>query len=459
MSKKLPIQKNDYLENAYIEDLTHEGNGVTKIEGYPLFVPNTLPGENANIKVVKTGKNFGFGKLIELNEESKERQDPPCPIYHECGGCQIQHMTYEGQLRTKEKHVREVMKRIGKLEDVTVHPTMGMERPWHYRNKAQVPVGEKDGRFVAGFYQKRSHEIIDMDNCPIQYEKNDEVIQHVKAICQRFGIQPYDETNHTGTLRHIMTRTAYETNEVMVVLVTRTPKLPHKERIVEELVKGIDGLKSIVQNVNSQKTNVIMGDQTEVLWGEEVIYDFIGDIKFAISARSFYQVNPEQTRVLYEKALEYAEIGPDHTVIDAYCGIGTISLFLAQKAKKVYGVEIVPQAIEDAKNNARLNGMENVEFEVGAAEVVIPKWYEEGIRADVLVVDPPRKGCDEALLNTILAMKPEKVVYVSCNPSTLARDLRILEDGGYKTLEVQPVDMFPQTMHVEAVARIELRTE
>lgn len=456
MSKKAPVQKNDYIDEAVFEDLTHDGNGVTKVDGYPLFVPNALPGEEGKVKVVKTSKGYGFGRLTERTKESPFRQEPPCPIYKECGGCQIQHMTYEGQLQAKEKNVRDVMQRIGKLGDIHVHPVLGMEEPWRYRNKAQVPVGEKDGRFVAGFYQKRSHEIIDMDKCIIQYEKNDEVIQHVKDICEKLEVRPYDEKNHKGTLRHIMTRTAYTTGEVMVVLVTRTPELPHKNAIIEALVENIEGLKSIVHNVNPKKTNVIMGDSTRVLWGEEVIHDYIGDVKFAISARSFYQVNPEQTKVLYEKALEYADIQGEETVIDAYCGIGTISLFLAQKAKKVYGVEIVPQAIEDAKKNAELNDMTNVEFEAGPAEVVIPTWYKDGIRADVLVVDPPRKGCDEALLNTILAMKPKRVVYVSCNPATLARDLRILEDGGYKTTEVQPVDMFPQTMHCEAVAKIEL---
>jgi 23S rRNA (uracil1939-C5)-methyltransferase len=456
MSKKTPVQKNDYIDDAYFEDLTHDGNGVTKVDGYPLFVPDALPGEEGRVKVVKPGKGYGFGRMVERTKESHHRQEPPCPIYRECGGCQIQHMTYEGQLLAKEKNVRDVMQRIGKLQAVTIHEVLGMEEPWRYRNKAQVPVGEKDGRFVAGFYQKRSHEIIDMDKCIIQYEKNDEVIQHVKNICEKQGIRPYDEKKHKGTLRHIMTRTAYTTGEVMVVLVTRTLELPHKKEIIDELVANIEGLKSIVHNVNGKKTNVIMGDTTHVLWGEEVIHDRIGDVKFAISARSFYQVNPEQTKVLYEKALEYADLKGEETVIDAYCGIGTISLFLARKAKKVYGVEIVPQAIADAKQNAALNHMTNVEFKTGPAEVVIPDWYEDGISADVLVVDPPRKGCDEALLNTILSMKPKRVVYVSCNPATLARDLRILEDGGYKTKEIQPVDMFPQTMHCEAVAKIEL---
>ncbi|TYS17009.1 23S rRNA (uracil(1939)-C(5))-methyltransferase RlmD [Rossellomorea vietnamensis] len=456
MSKRAPVNKNDYIEDAYFEDLTHDGNGVTKVDGYPLFVPNALPGERGKVKVVKASKNYGFGKLVELHEESQYRQEPPCPIYHQCGGCQVQHISYEGQLKAKEKHVRDVMARIGKLPEVPVHPTLGMEDPWRYRNKAAVPVGEREGGLVAGFYQQRSHEIIDMDRCIIQHEKNDEIVQKVKEICQKYGIRPYNEEKHRGTLRHIMSRYGYQTGEVMVVLVTRTADLPNKDRIVEEIVGSIEGVKSVIQNVNSKKTNVIMGDQTNVLWGEEVIYDYIGDVKFAISARSFYQVNPDQTKVLYEKALEYADLSGDENVIDAYCGIGTISLFLAQKAKKVYGVEIVPQAIEDAKKNAELNGFTNTEFEAGPAEVVIPRWYEEGIKADVLVVDPPRKGCDEALLNTILEMKPRKVVYVSCNPATLARDLRVLEDGGYKTLEVQPVDMFPQTMHVECVAVIEL---
>ncbi|NQD67205.1 23S rRNA (uracil(1939)-C(5))-methyltransferase RlmD [Bacillus haikouensis] len=456
MSKKAPVQKNDYIDEAYFEDLTHDGNGVTKVDGYPLFVPNALPGEEGRVKVVKPSKGYGFGRLVERKKESPHRQEPPCPIYNECGGCQIQHMTYDGQLQAKEKNVRDVMQRIGKLHDVTIHEVLGMEEPWRYRNKAQVPVGEKDGRFVAGFYQKRSHEIIDMDKCIIQYEKNDEVIQHVKNTCEKLGIRPYDEKKHKGTLRHIMTRTAYTTGEVMVVLVTRTQELPHKQEIIKELVANIEGLKSIVHNVNGKKTNVIMGDETHVLWGDEVIHDMIGEVKFAISARSFYQVNPEQTKVLYEKALEYADLKGEETVIDAYCGIGTISLFLAQKAKKVFGVEIVPQAIADAKQNAVLNNMDNVEFKAGPAEVVIPEWYEDGVSADVLVVDPPRKGCDEALLNTILSMKPKRVVYVSCNPATLARDLRILEDGGYKTKEIQPVDMFPQTMHCEAVANIEL---
>uniref|UniRef100_C5D537 RNA methyltransferase, TrmA family n=1 Tax=Geobacillus sp. (strain WCH70) TaxID=471223 RepID=C5D537_GEOSW len=453
-----PVMKNEYYDVAF-EDLTHDGLGVAKIDGFPVFVKNGLPGEKAKIKVIKVKKGYGYGRLIELYEQSPDRVEPLCPIYKQCGGCQLQHLSYEGQLRAKQKHVKEVMARIGKLENVIVHPVIGMKDPWRYRNKAQVPVGEREGGLVAGFYQERSHEIIDMDACLIQQEMNDVVVQTVKKICEKYKVPAYNEVTHKGVLRHIMARYGAVTKEVMVVLITRTEELLHKKKIVQEIIDSVPNVKSIIQNINPKKTNVIMGDETKVLWGAEYIYDYIGDIKFAISARSFYQVNPEQTKVLYEKALEYAQLTGKETVIDAYCGIGTISLFLAKKAKKVYGVEVVPEAIEDAKRNAELNGITNVEFAIGEAEAVIPKWYEQGIRADCIVVDPPRKGCDETLLQTIIAMKPKRVVYVSCNPATLARDLRILEDGGYQTIEVQPVDMFPHTAHVECVSRLVLKND
>ena len=454
--KMAPIQKNDYIDVVF-EDLTHEGSGVAKIDGYPIFVPYGLPGEKALIKVTKLNKGYGFGRLMELYEESAERVEPPCPIYKQCGGCQLQHLSYEGQLRAKEKMVRELMTRIGKLEEVNVLPVLGMNEPWNYRNKAQVPVGEMEGGLVAGFYAKRSHEIINMEECLIQFTENDEMIRLVKGICEKHGVKAYNEKQHKGTLRHIMVRTGQVTGELMIVLVTRTPDMPNRRKIIEEIVEAVPNITSIIQNVNTKRTNVILGDQTITLWGADVISDYIGDIKFEISPRSFYQVNPVQTKVLYDKTLEYADLSGNETVIDAYCGIGTISLFLAKKAKKVYGVEIVPEAIEDARKNAALNEIMNVEFEVGEAETVIPNWYKQGIIADTLVVDPPRKGCDENLLKTIAAMKPKKVVYVSCNPATLARDLRYLEDNGYKTVEVQPVDMFPQTMHVESVAKLILK--
>jgi 23S rRNA (uracil1939-C5)-methyltransferase len=454
MSKTIPVQKNDFIDVTF-EDLTHDGAGVAKVDGYPLFVPNGLPGEKAKVKVIKAGKGYGFGRLIELYEKSPDRVDIASSDVHKYGGCQLEHISYPGQLKYKENQVRQVLARIGKLEDVLVHPILGMDNPWHYRNKAQVPVGEKDGELIAGFFKPRSHEIVDTNESLIQLPEINEAVKVVKEICSELGIPAYQEETHKGVLRHIMARFGKQTGELMVVLITRTADIPSKNKLVEQIVARLPKVKSIVHNINSQRTNVIMGEKTTVLSGNEVIYDYIGDVKFAISALSFYQVNPDQTKVLYEKVLEYADLSGDESVIDAYCGIGTISLFLAQKARKVFGVEIVPEAIEDARRNAELNGFTNTEFAAGEAEVVIPRWYKEGNVADVLVVDPPRKGCDEALLQTIIEMKPKKVVYVSCNPATLARDLRILEDGGYKTVEVQPVDMFPQTTHVECCVLLE----
>ncbi|WP_249871772.1 23S rRNA (uracil(1939)-C(5))-methyltransferase RlmD [Oceanobacillus saliphilus] len=450
-----PVKKNDTVTLTF-EDLTHEGNGVAKIDGYPLFVPNGLPGEEAIIKVVKVNKNFGFGKLLELKTESPERVTASCHVH--CGGCQLQHMSYKLQLEMKENQVRNVMKKVAHLDHVPVHPIIGMENPLNYRNKVQIPVGEKNGELIVGFYQKRSHRILEnMDTCSIQDETINEIVKATREIANRMGVKAYNEEKHSGELRHIMVRTGYATNEAMVVLITRSNKLPGKELIIKELTKQFPQIKSIVQNINDQRTSVILGNKTKVLWGEEYIYDKIGDITFAISAKSFFQVNPAQTKTLYDKALEYAKIDSNDTVIDAYCGIGTISLFLAQKAKKVYGIEVVPEAINDANNNAKLNGIDNAEFFVGEAEKVMPEWKKNGLDPDVIVVDPPRKGCDVDFLQAMLDMEPKRIVYVSCNPSTLARDLRILEDGGYETKEVQPVDMFPQTPHVEAVAWLEKR--
>lgn len=453
MKKTLPVQKNEEIE-AVFEDLTHDGAGVAKVDGYPLFVKNGLPGEKARIKVIKANKNYGIGRLLELYERSPYRVDIPKEDAPKYGGCQLAHIRYDGQLMYKENQVRQALARIGKIEGARIHPMIGMDNPWHYRNKAQVPVGEKNGKLVAGFFKPRTHEILDADESVIQLPAVNEAVRAVKEICRELRIPAYDEEHHSGVLRHIMARYGRETGELMVVLITRTVELPHRKKLVDLVVSRLPQVKSIVHNINPKRTNVILGEKTKVLWGNEVIYDKIGDIKFAISAPSFYQVNPVQTKVLYDKALEYAGLNGNESVIDAYCGIGTISLFLAQKARKVFGVEVVPEAIEDAKRNAALNGITNVQFEAGAAETVIPKWYEAGNKADVLVVDPPRKGCDEALLQTILEMKPKKVVYVSCNPATLARDLRILEDGGYRTADVQPVDMFPHTTHVEVVTKL-----
>ncbi|MFE4573106.1 23S rRNA (uracil(1939)-C(5))-methyltransferase RlmD [Paenibacillus chitinolyticus] len=341
--------------------------------------------------------------------------------------------------------------RASEADGIVVYPTIGMSDPWRYRNKAQVPFGEEQGGLVGGFYAQGSHRIIDMEACLIQHANNDEVISRVKEIGRGLGIRAYREETHEGLLRHVVVKVGFRTGEIMVVLVTNGKEIPHAEEWIEQIRAAIPGVASICQNVNIGRTNVIFGPTTRVLWGQEVIYDYIGDVKFAISARSFFQVNPVQTEALYGKALEYAGLTGGETVVDAYCGIGTISLFLAKYAKKVYGVEIVPEAIEDAKRNAELNGIRNAEFAVGGAEDVLPEWQRAGVRPDVIVVDPPRKGCDERLLDTILQLRPERVVYVSCNASTLARDLRMLEDGGYRTVCVQPVDMFPHTVHVESV--------
>ncbi|PAD15247.1 23S rRNA (uracil(1939)-C(5))-methyltransferase RlmD [Shouchella clausii] len=448
-----PVQKNETL-TVTIEDLTHEGAGVAKVNGYALFIPQALPGETVDIKVVKTKAGYGYGRLLQVQTKSEHRVEPPCPIFYKCGGCQIQHMDYSAQLAYKQKQVKDVMGRVAKLPDVPVRPVIGMDDPWRYRNKSQVPVAVQTGDLVAGFYAKRSHSIVDMDQCIIQHKENDIVVQTVKQLAKELRIPAYQEQSHQGVLRHIVARYGKTTGQVMVVLVTKEKKLPHKEAFISGIRKHVPGVVSIVQNINNKRTNVIFGQQTDVLWGEHYLYDEINSIRFAISARSFYQVNPEQTNRLYSKALEYADLTGNETVIDAYCGIGTISLFLAKKARHVYGVEIVPEAIKDAKRNAKLNQITNATFAVGEAEEVIPRWHDQGIDADVIVVDPPRKGCDEALLRTMIEMKPKRIVYVSCNPGTLARDLRILEDGGYKTEEVTPVDMFPQTTHVEAVASL-----
>ncbi|GAA0430065.1 23S rRNA (uracil(1939)-C(5))-methyltransferase RlmD [Lentibacillus halophilus] len=453
-----PVQKNQTVSLAF-EDLTHEGNGVGKIDGYPLFVPYALPGEEGDVKVVKVKKNFGFGKLLNRRQTSPERVEPPCDVYYKCGGCQLQHMGYDTQLTMKQNQVKNAMKKMAHLDHVPVHPTIGMKDPWRYRNKVQMPVGAKaDGELITGFYQKRSHRIIEgMETCMIQDEENDRMVEAVRRIADRLNMTAYHEENDRGVLRHIMVRTGEETNDAMIVLVTRTQTLPHQDELIKELTETFPHVKSIVHNVNDRQTNVIFGKKTEIIWGDGYIYDKIGDITFAISPHSFYQVNPKQTKVLYEKAMEYARIKSTDTVVDAYCGIGTISLFLAQQAKQVYGVEVVSEAVHDAKENAKLNGITNAAFYVGEAEKIMPWWTAQGMRPDVIVVDPPRKGCDEQLLTAMAGMKPDRIVYVSCNPSTLARDLRILEDSGYDVQDVQPVDMFPQTMHVECVSHLTLK--
>ncbi len=454
IKREIPVTKNEHY-TIPIHALGTKAEGIGKVEEFTVFVEKALPGDVIEARIVKVKKNFAFGKLMTIIEPSPLRVEPKCPIAANCGGCQLQHLAYKGQLDYKTKKVQDALERIGKIEDVEVNPTIGMDNPYNYRNKAQFPVRKENGELRIGFFAPRSHRIVDTDACDIQHESNTQIIEIVREFLTEYDTPIYDEREHEGLVRHIVTKVGFHTNEIMVCIVINGKRLPGSDELVKRLAE-IKEVKSIVLNHNKDKGNVILSQKITTLYGNSYIRDFIGDIEFEISPLSFFQVNPVQTKVLYEKVMEFAQLTGEETVWDAYCGIGSISLFLAQKAKKVYGVEIVPAAIEDAKRNAELNGIENVEFIVGLAEEVIPhKFEKEGIKADVIVVDPPRKGCEESLLKTIVEMAPKRVVYVSCDPGTLARDLNYLTSNGFKVVEVQPVDMFPQTGHVETIVRIE----
>ena len=436
-----------------IVDIGQGGVGIGKYEGFTVFVDGGLVQDKIKVKITKSKKNYAVGDMIEIIEKSPFRVARKCSEnLRQCGGCQIQELDYQKQLDIKTNEVKQVISRIGKLDDVVIHDTLGMEHPFRYRNKAQFPIQKKDNMPVIGFYKKKSHDLISTDECIIQHEVNDKIIKIIKTYIRAYNVSIYDEKTHKGLLRHVVTKVGFTTGEVMIVLVANGKKLPYLKGLASVLKENIPGFKTLVVNVNTQKTNVILGKENIVAYGDGMIRDYIGELVFEISPLSFFQVNPLQTEVLYNKALEYANLGENDTVFDIYCGIGTISLFLAQKAKKVYGIEIVEDAIKDAKRNAKINNMDNVEFYVGKAEEVVPKMYKEGKRANVVVVDPPRKGCDEKVLDTIISMQPDRVVYVSCNPSTLARDLAYLNERGYKCHEIQPVDMFPHSVHVENVA-------
>lgn len=435
-----------------IVDIGQGGVGIGKYEGFTVFVDGGLIQDKIKVKITKSKKNYAVGDMVEIIEKSPFRVARKCSeTLRQCGGCQIQELDYQKQLDIKTNEVKQVISRIGKLDDVIVHDTLGMEHPFRYRNKAQFPIQKKDNMPVIGFYKKKSHDLISTDECIIQHEVNDKIIKIIKTYIRAYNVSIYDEKTHKGLLRHVVTKVGFTTGEVMIVLVANGKKLPYLKELASVLKENIPGFKTLVVNVNTQKTNVILGKENIVAYGDGMIRDYIGELVFEISPLSFFQVNPLQTEVLYNKALEYANLGENDTVFDIYCGIGTISLFLAQKAKKVYGIEIVEDAIKDAKRNAKINNMDNVEFYVGKAEEVVPKMYKEGKRANVVVVDPPRKGCDEKVLDTIISMQPDRVVYVSCNPSTLARDLAYLNERGYKCHEIQPVDMFPHSVHVECV--------
>lgn len=450
-----PIKKNE-MYTVKIDSIGSMGEGICKIDGFTVFVQNAVLEDIAQIKIVKVKKNYGYGKLIKILNPSPHRVDVLCEKYGKCGGCHLQNYKYQMQLEFKRNTVKDSIEHIAKINNVEVLPTIGMEYQWNYRNKAQFPIRFQDGKPNIGFYSARSHNVVDIENCNIQHDINIKVIQIIRKFIEDYNIEPYDETTGNGIIRHVFTRFGFKTKELMVCIIVNCKKFKYSSELIDRL-KYIENIKSIVLNYNQNRNNVILGDKFETIWGNSFITDYIGDIKFEISANSFFQVNPIQTEVLYKKVVEYADINKDKIIIDAYCGIGTISLFLAPYAKKVYGVEIVESAIEDAKRNATINSIENAEFYVGKSEHIIPQLYkEQNIKADLFVLDPPRKGCDIKLINTILEVKPAKIIYVSCNPATLARDLEILKQA-YKIEIVQPIDLFPQTHHIECVIVINLK--
>ena len=447
----MEFRKND-LVTLEIEDCGIDGEGIGKADGFTVFVKDAVIGDTVTAKIIKAKKNYGYGRLMEVLKPSPYRVEPKCEFARQCGGCQLQALSYDQQLVFKTNKVKGHLERIGGFTDIPMEPIIGMDELFHYRNKAQFPVGRnKEGKIVTGFYAGRTHNIIENRDCALGVAENKEVLDRVIAHMEKYGIEPYNEATGKGLVRHVLIRYGYFTKEVMVCLILNGNKLPKEEQLVKSLCE-IPGMTSITINVNKKHSNVILGEEIRLLWGQEYITDRIGDISYRISPLSFYQVNPMQTQKLYAKALEYADLHGQETVWDLYCGIGTISLFLAQKAKFVRGVEIVPAAIENAKENAKLNGLENTEFFVGKAEEVLPREYKKnGVYADVIVVDPPRKGCDETLLETMIEMNPERIVYVSCDSATLARDLKYLCERGYELRKVCPVDQFGMTVHVETV--------
>lgn len=456
------MQKNDVV-TVTIEDMGMNGEGIGRVNGYTLFIKDAVIGDVIEAKLMKVKKNYGYAKMMNIISPSEARVVPKCKFARKCGGCQLQEMSYEQQLRFKYNKVKGNLERIGgipaSLIEGVMEPVIGMENPFCYRNKAQFPFGtDKDNNPITGFYAGRTHDIIANTDCMLGVAANQVILETVLDFMKKYKVGAYDEHSRKGIVRHVLIRYGFTTKEIMVCLVVNSKKLPYSSELVGQL-KRIEGMASITLSVNTRDTNVIMGDNCEVLWGKRYITDFIGEIKYQISPLSFYQVNPVQTEKLYSLALEYAELKGNEIVWDLYCGIGTISLFLAQKARYVYGIEIVPQAVEDAKNNASINGITNAEFFTGKAEEILPEYYRETGQEDsetqkhmdVVVVDPPRKGCDELLLQTIAKMKPNRIVYVSCDSATLARDLKYLRKAGYELERVRVVDQFPMTVHVETV--------
>lgn len=450
MNIEIPLVKGSTY-TVEIVSMGHSAEGVGKYEGFTVFVPFALPGEEVEVIITEVKKNYAKGKLRKVLKKSTSRVTPACEIYEACGGCQMQHLQYDAQLEVKRRQVVDAVRRIGKQENVLVHPTIGAEYPWNYRNKMQFPVGKDGNDVIVGCYAQGTHNIVSAENCLIQHASNNTIANAVRGILRRLNISVYDEKTRRGVIRHIIGRVGAASGEVMVVLVTSTETLPKREKIIEELRGNIPGLVSIMQNINEQNTNVVLGKRMLKLWGKPAIADTMGEFTFDISARSFYQVNTAQAEKLYQKAVEYAGLTGKETVIDTYCGTGTITLFLAKRAKKVYGVEVIESAIRDANRNAERNQAANVEFIAGDATDILPKLQEQGVRPDVIVVDPPRAGCEKSVLETFAKLHPARIVYVSCNPASLARDIAILASLGYTPKEIQPVDLFSQTSHVESV--------
>ena len=450
--RHIPVQKGKIYELSVVR-LGTSGEGIARHEGFTVFVPFALPGEKVRAKITLVKKNYAAAELVEILEASPDRVAPKCPVYDRCGGCQLQHLSYEGELKEKRQQVRDALERIGHLQGLDVLPTLGAHTPWHYRNKMQFPVATAGkGKVAIGCFAAATHEVIDVTDCAIQKEGNNAIVAVVRQWMKDFKIPAYDEDARTGIVRHIMGRVGVHTGEIMVCLVTACDMVPHMKDLIQRLRRDIPGLTSVVQNVNKRHTNVILGPKTKTVYGKGTIHDSIGPLTFHISAQSFFQVNSEQAQRLYETALDFADLKGGETVADVYCGTGTITLFLAQKAKQVYGIEIVAPAIRDAVRNAKDNRVGNAQFILGDAIYKLPELIKNGVRPDVIVLDPPRAGCGEPVLKAIAQSKPKRVVYVSCNPATLARDLAYLDQHGYYTTKVQPVDMFPRTHHVESVA-------
>ena len=433
-----------------IRDLGVHGEGIGSVDGFTVFVLGALPGETVTAKIILLKKSYALGKLLSIEQESPFRVVPECPVYENCGGCQLSHLTYEGQLDMKYRRVKDVIERIAGESGKLVRPVLPAVHPFAYRNKMAVPAGLVKGEAALGCYRQGSHDIIPVSSCAIQKEENNRLLQFARRFIEKYGISVYDEKTRKGSLRHVMGRVG-DDGKVMVVLVTASETLPEEKRWIEGIQKELPEVISLWHNIQPKPGNTILGAKIRHLWGRETLTASLCGLQFEVSPYSFFQVHKEQAEILYEKALEYADLKGGETVIDAYCGTGTISLCLAKKAKRVIGIEIVKPAIEDAKKNAKKNHMENTEFYAADAGKLMPQLYRQGLVPDVIVMDPVRAGCSEEVLKAAAGMNPKRIVYVSCNPATFARDAKILKSEGYEIKEVQPVDMFPQTMHVEAI--------